>query len=84
MDLHLLSAGSRGLMFYVLRCPKCYTCRAGNDKNKSWKCFKCKYRMNRKNTKIQAKTISIKETQEVIRLIMDKKAKTMSYTDHNR
>ena len=30
--------------------------------------------MNRKNTKIQAKTISIKETQEVIRLIMDKSA----------
>ena len=40
--------------------------------------------MNRKNTKIQAKTISIKETQEVIRMIMDKKAKTISYTDHNR
>tara|TARA_Y100000310_G_scaffold250297_1_gene256498 strand:+ start:787 stop:909 length:123 start_codon:yes stop_codon:yes gene_type:complete len=40
--------------------------------------------MNRKNTKIQAKTISIKETQEVIRMIMDKKAKTISYTDHKR
>ena len=61
-------------MFYVLRCPKCYTCGAGNDKNKSWKCFKCKYVMNRKNTKIQAKTISIKETQVVIAEIMNKSA----------
>ena len=71
-------------MFYVLRCPKCYTCRAGSDKNKSWTCFKCNYVMNRKNTRVQAKTISIKETQEVIAKIMDKKAKTKSYTDHNR
>ena len=40
--------------------------------------------MNRKNTKVQAKTISIKETQEVIAKIMDKGTKTISYTDHNR
>ena len=71
-------------MFYVLRCPKCYTCRAGSDKNKSWTCFKCNYVMNRKNTKVQAKTTSIKETQEVIAKIMDKGTKTKSYTDHNR
>jgi ribosomal protein L37AE/L43A len=72
--MYLLSAGSGGLMYYVLRCPKCYTCRAGSDKNKSWTCFKCRYVMNRKNTKVQAKTISVKETQKVIRMIMDKNA----------
>ena len=79
-----MSAGSRGLMFYVLRCPKCYTCRAGNDKHKSWKCFKCKYVMNRKHPRVQAKTISIKETQEVIAKIMDKGTKTISYSSHKR
>ena len=42
------------------------------DTYKSWKCFKCGYVMNRKNTKIQARTISIKETQYVID-ILDKK-----------
>ena len=58
-------------MFYVLRCPKCYVYRAGNDKNKSWRCFKCQYNMNRKNTKIQAKTITVKETQEVIKTLKE-------------
>ena len=53
-------------MFYVLRCPKCYTYRAGDDKNKSWRCFKCQYNMNRKNTKVQAKAISVEEVQFVI------------------
>lgn len=58
-------------MFYVLRCPKCYVYRAGNDKNKSWRCFRCQYNMNIKNTKIQAKTITVKETQEVIAILKE-------------
>ncbi len=53
-------------MFYVLRCPKCYTYRAGDDKNKSWRCFKCQYNMNRKNTKVQAKAINVDEVQKLI------------------
>ncbi len=60
-------------LFYVLKCPKCYTCRAAEDKYKSWKCFKCGYSMTKKNTKIQAETISIKETQYIIDLLDNKK-----------
>ena len=61
-------------MWYILKCPKCYKTRAGLTKNKSWKCFRCGYVMTKKNTKVQAKTISIKENQEVIDRL-DKKKK---------
>ena len=61
-------------MWYILKCPKCYRTRAGLTKNKSWKCFRCGYAMTRKNTKVQAKTISIKENQLVIDRL-DKKIK---------
>jgi len=57
---------------YILRCPKCYTTRAGESKYKSWKCFRCGYSMNKKNTKIQAETISIKENQEFINYLDSK------------
>ena len=60
-------------MWYILKCPKCYKTRAGLTKNKSWKCFRCGYSMNLKNTKVQAKTISIKENQEVINKLDKKK-----------
>jgi len=60
-------------LFYVLRCPKCYTSRAGEVQYKSWKCFKCGYSMNRKNTRVQAKTITIEEVQYVIDKIDNKK-----------
>ena len=51
---------------YILKCPKCYTTRAGESKYKSWKCFRCGYVMNKKNTKIQAETINVEENQHVI------------------
>ena len=57
---------------YILKCPKCYTTRAAESRYKSWKCFRCGYVMNKKNTKIQAETISIKENQEFINYL-DKK-----------
>ena len=53
-------------MNYILKCPKCYKTRAAEDRYKSWKCFKCGYVMNKRNTKIQARTISIEENQYVI------------------
>jgi ribosomal protein L37AE/L43A len=53
-------------MFYVLRCPKCYVYRTGESKNKSWRCYRCQYNMNRKNTKIQAKANTIEEVQFVL------------------
>ena len=61
-------------MWNILKCPKCYKTRAGLTKNKSWKCFRCGYSMNKNNTKIQATTISVKENQEVIDRL-DKKKK---------
>jgi len=57
---------------FILRCPKCYTTRAGESKCKSWKCFRCGYSMNRKNTKVQAKTINIEENQYVIDILNKK------------
>jgi len=57
---------------YILRCPKCYTTRAGESRYKSWRCFRCGYSMNKKNTKIQAETISIKENQEFINYLDSK------------
>ena len=57
---------------FILRCPKCYTTRAGESKYKSWKCFRCGYSMNRKNTKVQAKTINIEENQYVIDILNKK------------
>jgi ribosomal protein L37AE/L43A len=58
-------------MYFILRCPKCYTYRAGQDKHKSWKCYKCNYSMNRKNTRVQAKPNNIKEVTEIIRLLKE-------------
>jgi len=57
---------------YILKCPKCYKTRAGESRYKSWKCFRCGYVMNKKNTKIQAETINIKENQFIIETL-DKK-----------
>ena len=37
--------------FVLLKCPKCGQSRGGESKYKSWKCFKCNYTMNRKNTR---------------------------------
>lgn len=37
--------------FVLLKCPKCGQSRGGQSKYKSWKCFKCNYTMNRKNTR---------------------------------
>ena len=61
------------LMFFVLRCPKCYTYRTGDDKNKSWRCFKCQYNMNRKNTKVQAKANTVEEVQYVLNKLQNPK-----------
>jgi len=60
-------------MWNILKCPKCYKTRAGLEKNKSWKCFRCGYVMNKKNTKIQATTISLEENQYVIDKLDKKK-----------
>ena len=60
-------------MFYVLRCPKCYVYRTGEAKNKSWRCYRCQYNMNRKNTKIQAKANTIKEVQFVLNKLQNPK-----------
>ena len=57
---------------YIIKCPKCYKTRAGESRYKSWKCFRCGYVMNKKNTKIQTETISIKENQDFI-TYLDKK-----------
>ena len=38
--------------FVLLKCPKCGQSRGGEEKHKSWKCFKCNYTMNRKNTRL--------------------------------
>ena len=38
--------------FVLLKCPKCGSSRGGEEKHKSWKCFKCNYVMNRKNTRL--------------------------------
>ena len=76
-DIFISSFGSLlppQTMNYILKCPKCYKTRAAEDKYKSWKCFKCGYVMNRKNTKIQARTINIEENQYVINEL-DKKKK---------
>jgi len=59
-------------MNYILKCPKCHRTRAGESRYKSWKCFKCNYVMNKKNTKIQAETINIEENQYVIDIIRKK------------
>ena len=37
--------------YVLLKCPKCGQSRGGEEKHKSWKCFKCNYTMNRKNTR---------------------------------
>ena len=58
-------------MFYVLRCPKCYVYRAGRDKNKSWKCFRCNYNMNIKNTKIQGRANNIEEVMHIIQQLKE-------------
>jgi ribosomal protein L37AE/L43A len=57
---------------YILKCPKCYKTRAAESRYKSWKCFRCGYVMNKKNTKIQAETINIKENQIVINSLDNK------------
>ena len=38
--------------FVLLKCPKCGQSRGGEEKHKSWRCFKCNYTMNRKNTRL--------------------------------
>ena len=38
--------------FVLIKCPKCGASRGGEAKHKSWKCFKCNYTMNRKNTRL--------------------------------
>jgi len=53
----------------ILKCPKCYRTRAGESRYKSWKCFRCGYVMNKKNTKIQAETKNIEENQYIIDLL---------------
>jgi len=57
---------------YIIKCPKCYKTRAAESRYKSWKCFRCGYVMNKKNTKIQAETINIKENQIVINSLDNK------------
>jgi len=59
--------------FVVIRCPKCYTYRAGEAKHKSWKCYRCNYSMNRKNTKIQGKPNNPSEVMEILKLLKDNK-----------
>ena len=39
--------------FVLIKCPKCGTSRGGEAKYKSWRCFKCNYVMNRRNTRLQ-------------------------------
>jgi len=57
---------------YILKCPKCYTIRAGESRYKSWKCFRCNYVMNKKNTQIQAETINVDENQRFITFLEKK------------
>ena len=60
-------------MKIVVRCPKCYAYRAGEDKHKSWKCYRCNYSMNRKNTKIQGKPNNTEEVMHIMKLLKDNK-----------
>ncbi len=38
--------------YVLIKCPKCGQSRGGEEKHKSWKCFRCNYTMNRKNTRL--------------------------------
>ena len=38
--------------YVLIKCPKCGQSRGGEAKHKSWRCFRCGYVMNRKNTRI--------------------------------
>ena len=59
--------------YIVIQCPKCYAYRAGEDKHKSWKCYRCNYSMNRKNTRIQGRPDNPAEVMEIIRLLKEDK-----------
>ena len=37
--------------YVLIKCHRCGQSRGGEAKHKSWKCFKCGYTMNRKNTR---------------------------------
>ena len=37
--------------YVLIKCPKCGQSRGGEAKHKSWRCFRCGYVMNRKNTR---------------------------------
>ena len=60
-------------MKIVVRCPKCYVYRAADDKNKTWRCYRCNYSMNKKNTKIQGRANNIEEVMHIMRLLKEGK-----------
>jgi len=60
-------------MKMVVRCPKCYAYRAADDKHKSWRCYRCNYSMNKKNTRIQGRANNIEEIMEIMRLLKEDK-----------
>ena len=59
--------------FVLIKCPKCGQSRGGEAKHKSWKCFRCGYTMNRKNTKIQGRPDNPVEAMHILRLLKEDK-----------